>query len=42
MKTSEDKVYACGDVLNKELYQVITASSEGAIAASSIIKDVKK
>lgn len=42
MKTSEDKVYACGDVLNKELYQVITASSEGAMAASSIIKDVKK
>lgn len=42
MKTSDDNVYACGDAISKSLYQVVTATSEGAIAASSIIKDKKK
>ena len=41
MKTSNDKIYACGDAVSKELYQVITANSEGAIAANSIIKRIK-
>ncbi len=41
MKTSLDNVYACGDVLSKELYQVVTATSEGAVAATSIIKSIK-
>ena len=36
-KTSIDNVYACGDVIKKELYQLITASSEGASVANSII-----
>lgn len=37
MKTSNDYVYACGDSISKKLYQVVTATSEGAIAATSII-----
>ena len=37
-ETSISDVYACGDVVNKEVYQLITASSEGVLAASSIIK----
>lgn len=40
MKTSEDLVYACGDIINKELYQVSTAVSEGAIAAVSLNKEL--
>lgn len=42
MKTSDDNVYACGDAISKELYQVVTATSEGAIAATNIIKQIKK
>ncbi len=42
MKTSSDNVYACGDAISKELYQVVTATSEGAIAATSIIRSIKK
>lgn len=42
MKTSNDRVYACGDSISKSLYQVVTATSEGAIAASSIIKRITK
>lgn len=41
MKTSADGVYACGDAISKNLYQVVTATSEGAIAATSIIKEIK-
>lgn len=37
MKTSIDNVYACGDAIHKKLYQVVTATAEGAVAASSII-----
>ena len=39
MQTSIKDVYACGDVILKEVYQLVTASSEGAIVATSIIKD---
>lgn len=38
-KTSLDHVYACGDVIKKELYQLVTSSSEGAIVANNIIKN---
>lgn len=38
-KTSLDYVYACGDVISKDVYQLVTASSEGAVVATSIIKD---
>lgn len=36
-ETSIDAVYACGDVINKSIYQLITASSEGVLVANSII-----
>ena len=36
MKTNLDGIYACGDIIKKDLYQIVTASSEGAIAASNI------
>ena len=35
-------IYAAGDVISKSLYQVVTATGEGALAASSIIKSLKK
>jgi len=38
-ETSIDDVYACGDVIDKKVYQLITASSEGVLVASSIIKE---
>ena len=37
-ETSIDDVYACGDVINKSIYQLITASSEGVLVANSIIR----
>ncbi|MCM8778033.1 MAG: FAD-dependent oxidoreductase [Candidatus Omnitrophica bacterium] len=35
MQTSVKGIFACGDVIRKSLYQVVTACSEGAIAAYS-------
>lgn len=40
-RTSIDDVYACGDVIKKEIYQLITASSEGVSVANSIIESNK-
>lgn len=40
MKTNLDSIYACGDVIKKEVYQIITAAGEGAIAASNLIKEL--
>ena len=37
-ETSISNVYACGDVINKDIYQLVTASSEGVLVASSIIR----
>ena len=34
-------VYACGDVILKQVYQLVTASSEGVIVANSIIHNNK-
>ena len=39
-KTKIDNLYACGDVIKKELYQIVTATSEGAKAAMSAVKDL--
>lgn len=36
METNIPGIYACGDIIKKDVYQIITAASEGAIAASSI------
>lgn len=38
MKTNIDGIYAAGDSIKKELYQLTTAASEAAIAANSIKK----
>ena len=40
MKTKEDKIYACGDIIKKDLYQISTAISEGAIAATNLNKEI--
>lgn len=37
-KTSKDYIFAAGDCRNKKLRQLITAASDGAIAATSAIK----
>lgn len=42
MKTKHDYIYACGDIIKKELYQVSTAVSEGAIAAYNLNKEIKE
>lgn len=41
MKTCLSGIYACGDSVSKSLYQVVTATSEGAIAAFNIINEIK-
>lgn len=42
MKTSINGIYACGDVIKKSAYQISTAIGEGALAAISIIEELKK
>ena len=39
-QTTINEVYACGDVIEKELYQLITASSDGVEVANNIIKNI--
>lgn len=41
MRTNVEGVYACGDIIKKELYQITTAIAEGSKAATSAIKDIK-
>lgn len=41
MSTSIKGVYGAGDVVAKELRQVVTACNDGAIAANSVIKSLK-
>ncbi len=38
MKTSREGIFACGDCRKKELYQVVNACAEGAVAAYSAHK----
>lgn len=42
MRTNINGIYACGDVIKKDVYQIVTAASEGAIAATSLIKDMER
>lgn len=39
--TNVENVYACGDVVKKQVYQLTTATSEGTVAAYSIIRKNK-
>lgn len=40
-KTSVDGIYAAGDIVKKDAYQLLTAMSDGVIAAVNCIKDIK-
>lgn len=40
-KTSKNYIYACGDVIKKDIYQLITASNDGVVVASSIISSLR-
>jgi len=40
MRTNIKNIYACGDVIKKEIYQITTAIGEGTIAATSATKDI--
>ncbi|MDD2202835.1 MAG: FAD-dependent oxidoreductase [Bacilli bacterium] len=42
MRTNVAGVYACGDVIKKDLYQITTAISDGSVAATSAIKYLKE
>ena len=37
MSTAIEGIYAAGDVISKQLRQVITAANDGAVAANTII-----
>jgi thioredoxin reductase (NADPH) len=41
MKTSVPGIYGAGDITNKKLRQIVTACSDGAIAANSAAKYVE-
>jgi len=41
METNLKGIYACGDIIKKDLYQLVTAVSDGAIAANHIYKNNK-
>lgn len=40
METSIKGVYAVGDIRKKDVYQIVTATSDGAIAAINILKNI--
>lgn len=42
MQTSINTIYAVGDIIKKDIYQLVNAASEGMIAAISIIKKLNK
>ena len=41
-QTSDQNIYAVGDVTKKSTYQIVTAVSDGAIAANKIINELSK
>lgn len=42
MKTNINHIYACGDIIKKEVYQLSTATGDATIAAINIKKDITK
>lgn len=42
METAVEGIYAAGDVIKKELRQIVTAANDGAIAAQEILKYIEK
>lgn len=41
METNIDGIYACGDVIRKDVYQISTAVGEATVAALSVKKDMQ-
>lgn len=41
LRTSIKNIYAAGDVVKKDIFQIVTAAADGAKAAVSCIKDLK-
>ncbi|MBQ3021516.1 MAG: FAD-dependent oxidoreductase [Bacilli bacterium] len=41
METNIKGIFACGDIIKKDLYQLVTAVSDGAIAANYISKKIR-
>ena len=41
MRTNIKNIYACGDVIKKQVYQITTAVNDGTIVANSIKRDIK-
>ena len=41
METKVKGIYASGDIIKKQVYQLVTGASEGAIAAVNIISSLK-
>jgi thioredoxin reductase (NADPH) len=41
METEIKGLYACGDVIDKQIRQVITASGDGAVAAQNVVKYIE-
>lgn len=42
MQTNIDNICACGDIIKKDLYQIITAAGEGATATNTIKNNLNK
>lgn len=40
-ETERSGIYAVGDIIEKEMYQIVTANAEGVIAANEVIKRIK-
>ena len=40
-ETERSGIYAVGDIIEKEMYQIVTANAEGAISANEVIKRIK-
>lgn len=40
MRTNRKGIYACGDAIDKEMYQLVTSAGEGAEAAHSVLNDL--
>ena len=41
METSVKGIYAAGDIIKKDLYQLVTSVSDGAVAATNVFKSIK-
>lgn len=42
MKTRTDKMYAIGDIREKDVRQIATATNDGVIATTFILKEILK